>query len=286
MLENDEQEFWRLQTAISQVEALIANGAIASNSMLNKLLSIADDSKKRIAQLEQSDELRPADEKKQRTVELALVKYLVEKETALNAAERGQYESFLSREFFTKDDFSSLESFYANTWDKLTETGKAQMSHRVWEGVRRDEYDFSELPETVREKEAQRVRDMFSALKDMPPEMRNIPAADRDDFIKAWDSGRKREAYSVLDRTSFKDNVAVTPREVTEAHAVESSKLDTKAITKSEDKPIEKAEAIQLAGMVDLAAVDISLGSEDSKAISPARLSEPKTEKKLELGGS
>jgi hypothetical protein len=134
---------------------------------------------------------------------------LVAQETALNQRERQQYGAFIQKEFFTKNDFTALEDFYASAWDRLTDGGKAQMSHRVWEGVRRDEYQFSELPDELKEKEAQSVRDKLSGLKQMPPEMSNIPATDRNDFTRAWDSGSKNEAYTVLDRPSFAENVAL-----------------------------------------------------------------------------
>lgn len=94
------------------------------------------------------------------------------------------------------------------------------MSHRVWEGVRRDEYQFSELPEMVKQKEAQQVYGMLSGAKQMPEELNNIPVGDRNDFTRAWGSGRKNEAYIVLDRSSFKENVARSTAPVLERNGV------------------------------------------------------------------
>ncbi len=57
---------------------------------------------------------------------------LARKETALSAGERETYSGFLKEDFFTKKDFSRLEQFYEKTWDRLSESGKNQMSHRIW----------------------------------------------------------------------------------------------------------------------------------------------------------
>jgi len=38
--------------------------------------------------------------------------------------------------------------------------------------------------------------------------LQRIPEPDREDFIRAWDKGRHKEAYEVLDRPVFAENVA------------------------------------------------------------------------------
>ena len=78
------------------------------------------------------------------------------KEAALNTKEKEQYSGFLKEDFFTKKDFGRLDDFYAHTWDRLSEGGKEQMSKRIWEGVRRNEYKFTDLPKDVQEKEESR----------------------------------------------------------------------------------------------------------------------------------
>lgn len=75
-----------------------------------------------------------SDEKKKRAeAETLGLVYLVQKEARLSAAEKQQYGSFLEKDFFTKNDFDDLDKFYGSAWDRLTDDGKAQMSHRVWE---------------------------------------------------------------------------------------------------------------------------------------------------------
>jgi len=46
-----------------------------------------------------------------------------------------------------------LDAFYASSYDKLSDEGKAQMSTRIQEGIRRGEFEFSDLPERVQKKE-------------------------------------------------------------------------------------------------------------------------------------
>jgi hypothetical protein len=280
----DEIESWKLQARISDIEHQLSSSGASAGSSTSMLVEILNDAKKQLTGLQIKEQSHHDDERRKADAQLVAVVQLVAQETALNQRERQQYGAFIQKEFFTKNDFTALEDFYASAWDRLTDGGKAQMSHRVWEGVRRDEYQFSELPEKIKEKEALQLYGMLSGAKQMPEELNNIPQADRDDFTRAWNSGRKNEAYAVLNRSSFKDNLAVTPREVNETRAVESTKLETKAITTSEEKPTQKTETAQIVGKLDLAAIDISLGNEGSKAISPVRLSEPKTAKSLMLG--
>lgn len=42
----------------------------------------------------------------------------------------------------------------AQGYHKLTDGGKAEMSTRVWNGVRRKKYEFIELPDIVKEKDS------------------------------------------------------------------------------------------------------------------------------------
>jgi len=214
MAESEEDEYWRLRTAVSQIEAVVANGAVGTHSQVSSiLLTWADNARKRLDQIEHSGSQLPDNEKRQRdATQLVFAKYLVEKETALNSQERAQYEGFLSREFFTREDFGALEQFYAKSWDKLSEAGKAQMSYRIWEGARRDEYDFSELPEKVKEKEAQRLYEALLNEKGRPAELNRIPAEDSQGFVQAWKNGNREEAYQILNRPAFAENVALSPR--------------------------------------------------------------------------
>ena len=134
--------------------------------------------------------------------------YLVERETALSVSERGQYSSFLSKPFFTKSDFAELNEFYGSAYERLTERGKAEMSFRVWEGVRNGEYLFTDLPDNVKEKESERLYNLLANPDQMPENLKNIPEAERQEFMVAMKSGNREAAYKMLDGESFKDSVA------------------------------------------------------------------------------
>lgn len=255
----DEVERWSLERSIAQIETVIAHGTASyGSSMTSMLVRFVENAKQRLGHLDQQDQFVAEEKRKQGAQELAIA-HLVGQETALNHAEREQYGAFLAKEFFTKSDFGELAGFYTNTWDRLTEGGKAQMSHRVWEGVRRDEYRFSELPDPVKEKEAQSLREMFSMSKRSLSELDNIPERDRDDFINAWDSGEKRGAYEVLDRPVFAQNVAKTSERVQSEKAVGNDLRKAADITKLEsgraDSPVKGA--AELMGSLDFSADDL-----------------------------
>lgn len=231
----EELEHKQLLATIANIERNMAVPASREVSAL--LLTYLNSLKARLGALEERK--KAFEEKKERTESLQRVAVMVERETALNAAEKEQYQGFLQKEYFTKSDFSSLEQFYSNTWDRLTEGGKAEMSHRVWEGVRREEYRFTELPETVKEKEAQRLRDALGAGN---RDLEAIPETDRSDFINSWDAGRKKESYQVLDRPSFAKSVSVSAAVVPEKAAVNPE--TRKETVVENEKKVQKPDAL------------------------------------------
>jgi hypothetical protein len=81
------------------------------------------------------------------------------------------------------------------------------MSHRIWEGIRRDEYKFTELPKSVQEKEAKQAYRLLHDSPVKPEGINRIPEKDRDDFIRAYEAGHQEEAKKVLERDSFKKNM-------------------------------------------------------------------------------
>ncbi|HEV2692916.1 MAG TPA: hypothetical protein VG347_08490 [Verrucomicrobiae bacterium] len=64
--------------------------------------------------------------------------YSADQETALSESEREIFASFLKKDKFTRDDFPALEKFYTSSYDKLSVTGKAEMSMRIHAGLRKD----------------------------------------------------------------------------------------------------------------------------------------------------
>ncbi|HEV2692917.1 MAG TPA: hypothetical protein VG347_08495 [Verrucomicrobiae bacterium] len=94
-----------------------------------------------------------AKESEHRT-EQAVAAQIAEQEATLNREEKRVFAGFVEKEYFTKKDFGSLEDFYRNSWDKLTDNGKSEMSKRLHEGIVRHEYIFDELPEVIQEKDS------------------------------------------------------------------------------------------------------------------------------------
>ena len=138
----------------------------------------------------------------------AAVAVLAQKETRLNESEKQAYSSFLKEDFFTKKDFGKLDEFYSHSWERLTDGGKEEMSHRVWEGVRHHEYEFSDLPKSVQEKEAKLAYEKLTAVAP-DSDVKNIRAADRAEFVDAYRTGKQNTALHVLNRDSFRANLSL-----------------------------------------------------------------------------
>ncbi len=121
----------RLREVVNDLQAKLANGAIPRDGATARAVAQQIYSaEKQIADIERKDEVGLERVREESLRELAIA-YKVELEGRLNAAEKQQYAAFLKKEFFTKADFGSLEAFYTDSFDKLTEGGKAEMSHRV-----------------------------------------------------------------------------------------------------------------------------------------------------------
>jgi hypothetical protein len=129
---------------------------------------------------------------------------LAQSESRLNQEERNTFAGFLKEDFFTKADLGRLEDFYTKSWERLSESGKNQMSHRVWDGIRHGEYTFDQLPPAVREKEAKQAYGLLRDSKIDVSGVDEIPDKDRQDFIRAYEAGKKAEAGKILERESFK----------------------------------------------------------------------------------
>lgn len=208
----DEAEYARLEKVVEAIEKMIGAKAesVGSASMLAEFAATA---RRRMESLEIGGLVDSAekDRKKADQFQNVAVMYLVQRETRLSAAEREQYGSFLEKRFFTRSDFDELDGFYGSAWDRLTDDGKAQMSHRVWEGVRRGEYEFIDLPENVRKKEMEQLYGLMSDPERMPENLKQIPADDRKEFMAAVAAGREEEAAQILNRDTFRENVSVDP---------------------------------------------------------------------------
>ena len=148
----DEQERSNLLSAIADVETAIAVSTPGTRRVLENTL---ENAKKRIATLDKRIDEAKFERQAEQQAQMAAVAKLAAKETALSAQEREEYSGFLKEEFFTKKDFGKLEHFYAHAYDRLSEGGKDEMSKRIDAGIKRGEFKFSDLSETVQAKETQ-----------------------------------------------------------------------------------------------------------------------------------
>lgn len=265
----NELELKRLNKLIADLQWKIFQGGGFQAATTSILVQSLGDAERNLAGAEHAEitERKLEEHKQQQEIAGAILR--AEREANLSQAERREFGSFLLCEFFKRSDFERLENFYINTWDRLSEEGKAEMSYRVWEGVRHEEYRFSELPESVKEKEAQRLRD---ALGTGNRGLETILEIDRRDFINSWDAGRKKESYQVLDRTSFANSVSVSPAVEPHKAAVnlETSKVTVVENEKKVQKPEVQPQSVQAkASRQDLKLEDmpdISLTATDVKA--------------------
>lgn len=215
MTQLDEVERQRLAEEVSRIEIFVhRNTAILDAGVLRMLNHFIDNARQRITALDEEIIVESRHRKETEQQKLAALHRLAERELALTREERETYSRFLEKEAFTKSDFNALSKFYSGAWDRLSEGGKAEMSHRIWEGVRREEYHFSELPDSVKEKEAERLHQLLLKGPDITTDLEKIPQIDREDFQSAWKAGKRKEACEILDRPSFAENVALSSRKV------------------------------------------------------------------------
>lgn len=188
---------------------------------------------------------------------------LAEKETALSRAEREQYRQFLEKEHFSKADFGALAGFYEGAYDRLSEGGKDEMSKRVWGGVRAGEYQFIDLPDPVKEKEAQQVERALRGTKTRGQQWDTLPEEQSAEFLKARDTGSHRQSYEILNRPVF---LAHAPD--LERVPAASARVSTVAVLNAEEKkasPVHAPEAALLDGSLKLELQD-SPGLEEGAA--------------------
>lgn len=203
MSDANEIELAKLDKLISDLQWQIFNAGgseAASTSMLVKRLTEAQNRSATVHREEQREKEKK-DQTEQQERSVALIK--AEREIALTQSEQREYASFLGCEFFTKAMFPRLDHFYSQTWDRLSDEGKAEMSKRVWEGVNQGQYRFNELPDSVKEKEAERMHHYLTSENTRGTFNQTIPQSDRQEFCSAYEAGDKQRSYSVLERPSF-----------------------------------------------------------------------------------
>jgi hypothetical protein len=141
----------KLAERVEEIEKLIRSGVRVTGTSLTSLLATAqgqlDATRLEVEQLGNAKK-----EKEQK--ELGAIAAMVERETKLNEEEKKKYSEFLAKDYFENSDISELSKFYADggTYDRLSETGKAEMDHRVKEGIKRGEFEAKDLPEVMQKK--------------------------------------------------------------------------------------------------------------------------------------
>ena len=192
--EADRLEQANLERVVADVERTLLASPPGTRPFFNGFLMNA---KARLGVLDKKIHDEEREKEQQKSNEVAIVQ-LAEKESALNSKEKEEYSGFLKEDFFTKKDFSRLAHFYAHSWDRLSEGGKDEMSRRIWEGVRRDEYKFTDLPKDVQEKEERQAYKLLHDSPNLSATAARIPDKDRTDFLRAYEkraTGRSSESF-------------------------------------------------------------------------------------------
>ena len=203
-LRQQELERDNLQNIISALETATAVSSPASRATIQISLTNA---RGHLAALEKKIKDTEAEHEQQSETRLAFAVQEAERETKLSSTERKTFGDFLKKDFFTKADFGRLDDFYKKAWDRLSEHGKDEMSHRIWDGIRHKEYEFHDLPQSVQEKETKQAYKLLHDAPVKPEGIERIPEKDRQDFIRAYEAGKQDEAKRVLERDSFKKNM-------------------------------------------------------------------------------
>ena len=201
----DQAERDRLSKVIADAETALAISAQGTRRLIQNFVEHA---RARVVVLDKKIEEAKVERAAEVQAQVAAAA-LAAKETKLNVKERETYRGFLEESYFTKKDFGKLDEFYTHTYDRLSEGGKEEMSHRIWEGVRRDEYHFTDLPEVVQDKEAKRLYAKLTTPSVEQDSLNRIPEVDRTEFLHAYETGKQKEARQILNRDSFRQHVSL-----------------------------------------------------------------------------
>lgn len=275
----DLKEYRELEQAIREMERVQAASPQGASPLVARAL---DNARKRFAEL--AREIRVEEAQVVRAAEYAAI---IQNETALNDREKDEFGGLLLKRFFTKQDWKQLDSFYAQTWDKLTDQGKAEISHRLWEGLRYGEGKFSELPAHIKEKEAEQIYFLVKR-KNVSADVELIPEKDREDFIKAFESDQKDEAYQILNRTGFTNSIStstaspVRGADVTIGREENRHAILSEILSGNQKQQVEASAKDSLADL-DLSSIDLSglkAGRETVNSVAPVALGVDKATQK------
>lgn len=262
MSQLDEVEYSRLAAQVQEIENLVGSGQ--SGDVGDLLKHFLHNAKSRMEEIRHDEVRAEVEKKEQKAKENANVAQLAEMEHNLSVEEKRQYAGFLKLDYFTKANFEGLEDFYANSWDKLSEGGKDQMSARVWEGIRRKEYTFDELPHIVKEKESERMYMQLTGKIEPSASLQNIPQQDRADFVREYEAGNEKAASRILSRPAFAEYSPDTHDDAATKAASSSIKE-----TSAEQKAASSASPEELLSAADLSISGVSAVVEVGHADTP-----------------
>lgn len=166
MSELDKIEYEKLTELATKLETVLSRTGPTQAGVSALLTSALG----RIENLQHEGVLNPGQDEKRKnrsTQEIAIAA-IVARETRLSEEEKVIYADFLDKDAFEKRDLKKLEHFYTHSYDKLSDGGKAQMSQRIEEGIRRGNFEREDLPDIVR---AQRSKDRKEIIESKSPEM-------------------------------------------------------------------------------------------------------------------
>lgn len=249
MTDSNDVEYSRLSESVQAMEKLLSDPVSAAKlGFIAKALLLNTRGQLEAVKQQQTQSKEHAKEEELLARDSVAVAQMVERESKLNSEEKQEYAGFLKQDYFTKANFSDLDHFYQNSWDKLSDGGKAQMSHRVWEGIRQGEYSFEELPETVRKKESEFIYQQFNGKVEADAGLKNIPATDRADFIREYESKNDKGVSEVLSRPVFTENVSSRTEPSLRDGSV-TQKTATDLAAPAADAPVPAKELTSLAGL-------------------------------------
>ena len=237
----DETEYRKLSEIVEHTEKAINEGKIpASDMMANFLLN----ARQRMGVLETETDALHDHSKKDKSAQMdALIVAMVERETRLSATEKQAYAEFLEKEYFTRDDLSRLERFYADdgAWDRLSEKGKEQMGIRLEESIRRGEIDVNEMSPSMQKKHSDWIYSQLSQGKDAGGKLASLSAEGRATFMREHEAGNygaAREIFSGKGSFDYQlvDNQAASKRRLEAGSEREEQTEDSKLVKKDVDK--------------------------------------------------
>ena len=207
----DETEYANLERAMIEAEHVVSTARLSGTPAPIELTAKLAETEKRMGILDENG-LSPErrEEKKSALAQDLAVAVMVEREIALSRQEKDTLSGFLRQYYFRKRDFDALAVFYENSWDKLSEEGKDEMSERIWNGVHHGEYRFEDLPSEVSEREAQWLYHSIENDREKMIRATGLDNATCERFADLWKSGRKAESYQMLSESALGEYVSKT----------------------------------------------------------------------------